>query len=313
LILGLDEESGSGCMEYYKSVEKIPDLGFTPDSKFPVIFAEKGILHLTIGGRFPVQSHSSMQVRLLSISGGERANMIPAECTFSYIIGPSSNKQKVTETVRGKTGHASLPELGENAISKAVMTLAEFFRSLKSTHPFLEFYTDCIHTETDGTRLGIACKDAKTGSLTCNVGLISYTEENVSMTLDIRYPIQTSQDHLIKTICKRIEPYGLSEFSHNGLDPLYVDPKSGFIQVLLGVYNNFTNQKASPISIGGGTYARSIPNIVAYGPVFNPDHDVAHQSGEYIKLNELMDCYHIYREAIKKSCEFLMSKLTCQL
>ena len=46
LILGCDEESGWGCIEHYKKCASLPEEGFSPDADFPVIYAEKGILHL---------------------------------------------------------------------------------------------------------------------------------------------------------------------------------------------------------------------------------------------------------------------------
>ena len=45
LILGCDEESGWGCIKHYKTIRDLPETGFSPDASFPVIYAEKGILH----------------------------------------------------------------------------------------------------------------------------------------------------------------------------------------------------------------------------------------------------------------------------
>lgn len=43
IIYGTNEETGCSDMQYYLKKEKSPVLGFTPDSDFPLIFAEKGI------------------------------------------------------------------------------------------------------------------------------------------------------------------------------------------------------------------------------------------------------------------------------
>ena len=44
-IVGTDEESGWGDMEYYFAHNglKDPDFGFSPDAEFPIINGEKGI------------------------------------------------------------------------------------------------------------------------------------------------------------------------------------------------------------------------------------------------------------------------------
>ena len=44
LILGTDEETSSRGVKRYLEVEKMPDLGFSPDAEFPIIYGEKGIL-----------------------------------------------------------------------------------------------------------------------------------------------------------------------------------------------------------------------------------------------------------------------------
>ena len=57
LILGCNEESGWQCIEHYKKVATLPKEGFTPDADFPVIYAEKGILHFTLS--FPMENDIS--------------------------------------------------------------------------------------------------------------------------------------------------------------------------------------------------------------------------------------------------------------
>ncbi len=42
IIFGCDEESGFGDLKYYLGREKAPAYGFTPDCKFPVVYAERG-------------------------------------------------------------------------------------------------------------------------------------------------------------------------------------------------------------------------------------------------------------------------------
>jgi len=42
IIFGCDEETGFKDLEYYLSKEKPPIMGFTPDCKFPVVYAERG-------------------------------------------------------------------------------------------------------------------------------------------------------------------------------------------------------------------------------------------------------------------------------
>ena len=55
-----------------------------------------------------------------------------------------------------------------------------------------------------------------------------------------------------------------------------------------------------PFTIGGGTYARTMKNAVAFGPVFPGREEVAHQANEYILLEDLFTAKEIYRQTIEK-------------
>lgn len=48
IIFGCDEETGFEDLKYYLNHEKPPYLGFTPDCKYPVVYAERGRLGLRI-------------------------------------------------------------------------------------------------------------------------------------------------------------------------------------------------------------------------------------------------------------------------
>ena len=48
LMFGTDEESGWGDIKFYKEHEPLPDIAFSPDGDYPVINAEKGLLHIEL-------------------------------------------------------------------------------------------------------------------------------------------------------------------------------------------------------------------------------------------------------------------------
>ena len=68
LILGCDEESGMECMNYYTKHGELPTLGFTPDADFPVIYGEKGGLHVELSG--------TCDTVITSMHAGERSNIV---------------------------------------------------------------------------------------------------------------------------------------------------------------------------------------------------------------------------------------------
>ena len=45
---------------------------------------------------------------------------------------------------------------------------------------------------------------------------------------------------------------------------------------------------SKPKSIGGGTYAKMLPNVVAFGPIFPGDEVREHKPDEYITIDNLV-------------------------
>ena len=84
---------------------------------------------------------------------------------------------------------------------------------------------------------------------------------------------------------------------------LFVDKNGELVSSLLEVFERVTCQKSQPIAIGGGTYARSMQNCVAFGPVFSEQDAVCHEPNEYINIKDLMLGYEIYKQAIIKLCK----------
>ena len=54
----------------------------------------------------------------------------------------------------------------------------------------------------------------------------------------------------------------------------------------------------TPITIGGGTYARAFNNAVAFGILMPGAEDVMHQANEYVDIDVLVKSVAIFSEAI---------------
>ncbi len=72
------------------------------------------------------------------------------------------------------------------------------------------------------------------------------------------------------------------------------------------VYRETTGREDPPKAIGGGTYAKMFPNMVAFGPVFPGEPEMAHQPNEYIsienlRLSSVLTARAIYALASEKS------------
>lgn len=309
IILGCDEESGWECMEHYLPLAGKPEIGFAPDAEFPVINSEKGILMVRLSGSL----RSPKGMELLELEGGNRPNMVPDRCRVKLKglendglllkgaakIGAKMDlEQDETGTVmlfKGVSAHGSMPETGVNAISYALAMLDH----LGFEHGVINFLHRNIGFSHDGRGLNIEVKDDISGPLTANMGMINLTAGQVSVLLDIRYPVTFSQEQILARLADSL-PADVSHIAVGGHRPLHVDGDSQLIQVLQQVYEKHTGEEAKLISIGGGTYARALDNAVAFGPVFPGQPELAHQPDEHIAISHLVKLAEIYGDAIAK-------------
>lgn len=72
------------------------------------------------------------------------------------------------------------------------------------------------------------------------------------------------------------------------------------MQALLGVYRDATGDRSAPKCIGGGTYAKVLPNTVAFGPLFDGDPVTEHQPDEFVDLDRLVQNAQIIAQAVVK-------------
>ena len=85
------------------------------------------------------------------------------------------------------------------------------------------------------------------------------------------------------------------------LPPVYINPESDFMKILLGVYQEETGDyETEAFAIGGATYARGIPNAVAFGPLFPYETELAHEANEFISIKSLEKMTLIYIKALEK-------------
>jgi len=289
IIFGLSEETGDWKdMAYYAAHEELPVFGITPDADFPAIYGEKGILTAEL--RMPLKASG-----LLDAAGGTAANVVPPRCSVTYA---GADGRPVTVQAEGKPAHGSTPEDGVNAISAAMEKLAAV-PELKSA--FVDFYQTYIGWDYNGGKMGCGLEDGKSGKLTLNAGVLAVDGEDLVLRLNIRNPVTFSTEDAMGPVRAAAASCGMSVRLTEENPPIYMDKNGPVITALLAVYREVTGDlESQPAVIGGGTYARAMPNIVAFGPMLPGREPTEHMNNEYALVEGLCLCRTIYRKALEK-------------
>jgi len=106
----------------------------------------------------------------------------------------------------------------------------------------------------------------------------------------------------MKECSTKIEKLGWKVANFTDSKPLYVPLDKEPVKSLLEIYRQETGDyESKPITMGGGTYARSTPKAVAYGPHFPGGEDgPAHERDERVSINNLIKAAKIYAHALYK-------------
>lgn len=304
VMFGTDEECGSSCVEYYvENGYEMPTIGFTPDAEFPVIFFEKGISNFTAGSKV----YDKGEIMVEYFGGGQAANIVMPACklvvkgsisvTLADGITVTEEDGKTIVEAVGASAHGSTPHLGENAAIKLLNAVKDN-KFGGDFQQLMDFILERIGTDTNGESLGVHYEDEETGETTVNLGIVEYDGEALKFTLDVRYPKNSDAEKVDDMIINYINSYTFDVLKKTNAKCLYVPRDSELVTKLMKVYETETGQKEEPIAIGGGTYAKEFPNMVAFGPSFPGETDVIHQPNERVEIDKLIKSIQITAAAM---------------
>jgi succinyl-diaminopimelate desuccinylase len=305
-VFGCNEESGFKCVERYVKTEEAPTFGVAPDSGWPLYHAEKGIANLMVLGPRPMGDFE-----LLEISGGQRPNIVVDSCRARLKVTGDAKKHvelKVADSwdrnliatwegdilaieSHGKAAHGSTPYMGDSA---AIRTL----RFIKEVCPLAhEEQCDKLFKVpmTQGEGVGIEGSDAVSGALSCNLGVISVDGPSIRYLLNVRYPVTWKGNDLRARCERKLRDLG-DGFRLESMEDspsLYFPLEHPLVRIVCEVYEKETGEKREPGVMGGGTYARAVPNTVSIGTGWIGD-GPAHENDERLKTEHLHRMSRIY-------------------
>lgn len=316
VIFGTNEESGTEDIDYYLTKEKPPIAAFTPDAHFPIVTSEKGIL--TFNFSYDMKEESK-GYKIDYIKGGKRSNIVPDICQCKFLYGNNENfvdnfsdeplkkdynidisfdEGEVIVTSSGVATHGSTPELGDNAISNLLLYLNKALNFQDEFTKFLEDFNQVIGKGYYGEKLEINFSDEESGPLTLNLGIIEGNASNITMRFNVRYPVTIYLEQILEIIKEKLGKTGFNFVMGNHNPPLHFPKDHPLVKALKKAYEESVGKEAELLAMGGGTYAKLMPNTVAFGPLFEDDENLAHEINENIKISTLEKCIKIYGRAI---------------
>ncbi|WP_213360090.1 Sapep family Mn(2+)-dependent dipeptidase [Enterococcus gallinarum] len=290
IIFGTDEESGMSDVPHYLAAEQPPVFGFTPDCKYPVVYGERGIVNVAL--HFPLPDDELQQ--LTSFQGDQFRDHVPDDLSVSI----ADQKFEVT----GKRSPSNAPELGENAISILAAQLAEKQTIPPTIQSYFRWICQSFHQQHFGEGIDLALADEDSGKLILTPVVIQKSLAGLVMEVAFRYPVTVTETDVLSRL-KRQLPIGVELEVIRSIPGFCRDKESTEIAKLSTIYHTVTGNDPKPVTTTGATYARKMPNILAFGPSFPGQKGIAHNKNEYMDSADLRMNLEIYMRSIKALTE----------
>ena len=336
LLVGTDEESNNTDVTTYLKTHQAPDYTLVLDSNFPVIVGEKAWNSLSLTTDITSERPGAAKpYTVAAMNAGLTTSIVPdhAEVTLKWKEGSRLDWTSLSDAVKaahppkgtrvaslsngetfrivayGHSAHAGVNlEGGRNALVALAYVLDG--KLPKGGANDLMAFVRTAGTDIYGTGLGITDRDPVWGRYAVNIATIKPDAENLklaTLTINIRRTpprtgpqLKAKMERFVAAFNKRtgasLTPAGFYDD-----EPLAFNANSKIVRRLLSDYATATGTKdPKPAISGGGTYAKRLPNSIAFGMWFPdkpyPGHDVDEknpiadlQKGTRVLIHALVD------------------------
>lgn len=306
VLVGTNEEMGSrAVMHYVASGQETCVAGFTPDGSFPIINGEKGIIGADCYASF---KSDGGDVQVVSIDAGLASNAVPERAVAVLKVSPKSEKRlsqvidsfaaprdakltcektgegEYTLVMNGMSFHGSTPQYGSNAAANLVKVL-RLIGIGGEQGKFFETIDKVIGDQTRGENLGLLLYDDIAGFSSLCWGILKTVDDKIMFTVNYRYPVTYKVNEIGPKVEAALKSCGFEVRNCRFTPPLYMPEDSDLVKKLMKVYRDETGDvESKPLCIGGGTYAKAMPNMLAFGNQF---------PGENCHIHEIDECWSI--------------------
>ena len=287
LVFGSDEENGSKDVPLYLEKEKPPIFGWTADCKYPVVYGERGIVNYSIFT--PILDGSLSQIK--NLQGDMSKDHVPDELSIEI-----KNKKVESHGIRVPS---NAPEMGKNAITYLAKKIVDENLVSGQLNNYFKWIVKALHQKHYGEGLGIAFHDNDSGKLIMTPTGLNIENNGMRIEIAIRYPVSYQEKQITAGIKNNI-PVDSNIKVIRSIPSVMHDKNSKFIQILSEVYEKVTGLDGTPVTTTGATYARVMPNIIAFGPSFPGQKGIAHKENEWMDLDDLLLSIKIYMRSLER-------------
>ncbi len=315
LIISYTEESNWAPFQTFLADNPPPDLNVAIDAEYPVVVAEKSwnavFLAVPPVAGAPIRGND----RLSALRGGAFLSQVPEDAE-AVIASPTpalesrlreaaaadsavryefvSGDGSLTVRARGVSAHSSKPEQGRNAIAHLAALLGSFEWPDGQASHMVRAIHDLVGTGIYGERFGrVAMTHLFMGPLTLAITTLGLEADTLVAGINIRSPAGRSPEELERLIREAVDDWkgrtGIATLEVRVVtsEPYYLQD-APHIPVLLDIFEHYTGiSEPQPISMGGGTHARLVPNGVNFGPAMPGEVYTGHSEHEFITRDQL--------------------------
>jgi predicted dipeptidase len=325
-ILGTGEEHDWDGMRRYVAAKRPPLFVVSIDAGYPVVAAEAGFVAWGLRlPRAPSDGvASSVGPKIVDVDGGEFLTQVPGHARMTVIpragedaetlalqvreraSGPLEalgarfgvdmrvERDRVVVEAKGASIHTSEAEEGANALWVLARLAAALRPAPSAAATMLAVLDRGFVGDHYGERLGMGHTHPLMGKLLVAATMLKQREDHLELGVNMRRPLGKSRaefqallDAALEGLRRDVDPR-LTPMPDGMIgDPAMADLEGPLVPTLLDLWHEATGERAAPISIRGGTYARLFRGAVSFGPSLPGKPYRGHASDEYIDLGAL--------------------------
>ena len=314
LIVSLAEESDWTPFREFLAGWTPPPLNIAFDALYPVVTGEHGTGAIRVTLRDAPES-AGEAMRLVSFTGGGYLSQVPARAE-AVIAGADEPLAAALERdaarsvpgwfeierdggtirirARGVAAHSSAPWTGRNALTQLAALLGRHPWPPTAAGTMVRLVNDLVGAGHHAERFGnLAYAHEVMGRLTLTLATLTPAGAGgLVAALNVRRPVGRTGPAVEKTIRAALDAWRRQsgaplDYTTDIGDPYYVE-SAPHVPVLLDVFRHYTGRPApAPISVGGGTQARLLPNGVNFGPAMPDEPYTGHSDHEFMTVDRL--------------------------